>query len=68
MSAENCRAMTYLGRVGYALRYGYPAYAARGAGAVLGLSLATVLAVGAGVLLIAGAIGLMESGKKQKSQ
>ena len=68
MSAENYRAMTYLGRTGYALRHGYPAYAARGTGAILGFSLATALAVGVGVPLIAVAVSLMKSGKKQKSQ
>ena len=61
------RPMMYMGRMGHALRYGYPGYAAKGAGAILGLSLATALAVGAGVLLVAGAVSLIASGKKEKS-
>ncbi len=65
------RPAMYLGRMGYALRHGYPVYAtryaARGAGTILGLSLATALTVGAGILLVAGAIGLMTSGKKSKA-
>ena len=62
------RPAMYLGRMGYALRHGYPVYAARSAGTILGLSLATALAVGAGVLLIAGAVSLLASGKESKAQ
>ena len=61
------RPVMYLGRMGYALRHGYPVYAARGAGTILGLSLATALAVGAGVLLIAGVVSLIASGKESKT-
>lgn len=69
MSVENhVRYAMPLGRFGHALRHGYPVYAARGAGAILGLSLATALAVGAGVLLIAGAVSLIASGKESKAQ
>ena len=68
MSLETyMRPATYLGRMGYALRHGYPVYAARSAGTILGLSLAAALAVGAGVLLIAGAVTLLASGKKSKA-
>lgn len=68
MSVETYRRPAmYLGRMGYALRHGYPVYAARGAGTILGLSLATALAVGAGILLIAGAVSLMASDKNPKA-
>jgi len=69
MSVETYRRpVMYLGRMGYALKNGHGVYAARGAGAILGLSLATALAVGAGVLLIAGAVSLVASGKKSKAE
>lgn len=68
MSVETYRGPAmYLGRMGYALRHGYPVYAARGAGTILGLSLATALAVGAGILLIAGVVSLIASGKESKT-
>jgi len=67
MSVETYRRpVMYLGRMGYALRHGYPVYAARGAGTILGLSLATALAVGAGILIIAGVVSLVASDKKSK--
>jgi hypothetical protein len=69
MSLETYRRpVMYLGRMGYALRNGHGIYLTRGAGSILGLSLATALAVGAGILLIAGAVSLIASGKKSKAQ
>ena len=68
MSVETYRRpVMYLGRMGYALKHGYPVYAARGAGTILGLSLVTVLEVGAGILLVAWAVSLMASDKKSKA-
>ena len=66
MSVETYYRMpTSMSRFGYALRHGYPAYAARGAGTILGLSLATALTITAGVLLIVGLASLLTSDKKQ---
>jgi len=67
MSAEYYeRPMYYMGRMGYALRHGYGLYAARGAGTILGATLATALLAAAGVALIVGTVSMLASGRKKQ--
>jgi len=67
MSIEAYRTpVMYMGRIGYALRHGYPVYAAQSAGSVLGASLGMALLAAAGIVLIVGAVSLAMAGKKEQ--
>ena len=67
MSVETYgKPLMYMGRMGYALRHGYPVYAARSAGTLLGATLGTALLVATGVALLVGVTSLVTSGRKKQ--